>query len=192
MLRKEGGDGHSLLCAALSSATPKTCPPHTGSLTPTSSHHSQPQAVLGLTFNWGALLGTAAVTGSIDPPAFALYAAGVAWTLAYDTVYAFQDVAHDEAAGVRSSARALRARGAERAGVAAFWCAALAGLAGAGSLAGLSPAFYGGLAVAAGHAGWQVAAWRPADAADCGAKFRSNATFGGIVFAAIVVGRVAG
>ena len=64
--------------------------------------------MLGLTFNWGALLGTAAVTGSIDPPAFALYAAGVAWTLAYDTVYAFQDVAHDEAAGVRSSARALR------------------------------------------------------------------------------------
>lgn len=51
----------------------------------------QPQAYLGLTFNWGALLGWAAVKGSIDPATvFPLYISGVFWTLVYDTIYAHQ------------------------------------------------------------------------------------------------------
>lgn len=51
----------------------------------------QPQAFLGLTFNWGALLGWAAVKGSLDPAiVLPLYASGVFWTLVYDTIYAHQ------------------------------------------------------------------------------------------------------
>lgn len=51
----------------------------------------QPQAFLGLTFNWGALLGWAAIKGSIDPSVvLPLYASGVFWTLVYDTIYAHQ------------------------------------------------------------------------------------------------------
>ena len=51
----------------------------------------QPQAYLGLTFNWGALLGWAAVHGSCDWQAvLPLYASGVCWTLVYDTIYAHQ------------------------------------------------------------------------------------------------------
>ena len=50
-----------------------------------------PQAVLGLTFNWGALLGWAAVRGDLGWPAIVLYAAGLLWTLGYDTIYAHQD-----------------------------------------------------------------------------------------------------
>lgn len=50
-----------------------------------------PQFVLGLTFNWGALLGWAAIHSSIDFTAcLPLYAAGVAWTLFYDTIYGLQ------------------------------------------------------------------------------------------------------
>lgn len=52
---------------------------------------AQPQAYLGLTFNWGALLGWAAVRSSCDWSAvLPLYAAGVCWTLVYDTIYAHQ------------------------------------------------------------------------------------------------------
>ncbi|MBA0688981.1 hypothetical protein Goari_006733, partial [Gossypium aridum] len=48
-----------------------------------------PQAYLGLTFNWGALLGWSAVKGSLDPAiVFPLYFSGVFWTLVYDTIYA--------------------------------------------------------------------------------------------------------
>ena len=51
----------------------------------------QPQAFLGLTFNWGALLGWAAVRGACDWGAvLPLYASGVCWTLVYDTIYAHQ------------------------------------------------------------------------------------------------------
>ena len=64
-----------------------------------------PQAFLGLTFNWGALLGWVMVTGSLDWPALALYAAGIFWTLGYDTIYAHQDREDDALVGIRSTAR---------------------------------------------------------------------------------------
>ena len=68
-----------------------------------------PQAWLGLTFNWGALLGFAAATGHLSGAALLLYAGGVFWTLGYDTIYAIQDLEDDALAGVKSSARRLGA-----------------------------------------------------------------------------------
>lgn len=54
----------------------------------------QPQAYLGLTFNWGALLGWSAVRGSLDPSiVLPLYMSGIFWTLVYDTIYAHQVLA---------------------------------------------------------------------------------------------------
>ncbi|AXQ92493.1 4-hydroxybenzoate octaprenyltransferase [Cereibacter azotoformans] len=64
-----------------------------------------PQAFLGLAFNWGALLLWAAHTGSLGWPPVALYGAGIAWTLFYDTIYAHQDKEDDALIGVRSTAR---------------------------------------------------------------------------------------
>ena len=64
-----------------------------------------PQAFLGIAFNWGALLGWAAHTGSLDWPALLLWAAGLAWTLFYDTIYAHQDKEDDAMIGVKSTAR---------------------------------------------------------------------------------------
>ena len=66
-----------------------------------------PQAWLGLTFNWGALLGYAAATGQVALPCLLLYASGLFWTLGYDTIYAIQDMEDDALAGVKSSARRL-------------------------------------------------------------------------------------
>ncbi len=64
-----------------------------------------PQVFLGLAFNWGALLAWAAVTGTLAPAAVALYGAGIAWTLFYDTIYAHQDKEDDALIGVKSTAR---------------------------------------------------------------------------------------
>ncbi|AKS47421.1 4-hydroxybenzoate polyprenyltransferase [Octadecabacter temperatus] len=64
-----------------------------------------PQVFLGLAFNWGALLAWTAHTGSLGWPAVALYAAGIAWTLFYDTIYAHQDAEDDALIGVKSTAR---------------------------------------------------------------------------------------
>jgi len=64
-----------------------------------------PQVFLGLAFNWGALLAWTAHTGSLGWPAVALYAAGITWTLFYDTIYAHQDAEDDALIGVKSTAR---------------------------------------------------------------------------------------
>src|SRR5215469_9414782 len=69
-----------------------------------------PQAWLGLTFNWGALLGFAAETGMIDVPDLSVYAGLFFWTLGYDTIYAHQDKEDDALIGVKSTARLLGAR----------------------------------------------------------------------------------
>ena len=64
-----------------------------------------PQAVLGLTFNWGALLGFPALTGTFTPTiSVPLYLAGFGWTLIYDTIYAHQDKVDDQRIGVFSTA----------------------------------------------------------------------------------------
>ena len=55
-----------------------------------------PQAVLGVTFGWGAPMGYAAVTGRLDPAALVLHAAAFAWILGYDTIYAHQDREDDD------------------------------------------------------------------------------------------------
>jgi len=64
-----------------------------------------PQAFLGLAFNWGALLLFAAHAGHVTLPAVLLYAAGITWTLFYDTIYAHQDREDDTLIGVKSTAR---------------------------------------------------------------------------------------
>ena len=65
----------------------------------------QPQAFLGLTFNWGVLLGYAAVHGSLSwPIVLPLYAHGICWTLVYDTIYAHQDKDDDIVVGIKSTA----------------------------------------------------------------------------------------
>jgi 4-hydroxybenzoate polyprenyltransferase len=64
-----------------------------------------PQAFLGLAFNWGALMIYVAHSGVLRLEAVLLYAAGIIWTLFYDTIYAHQDRVDDALIGVKSTAR---------------------------------------------------------------------------------------
>ncbi|MBM3560122.1 MAG: 4-hydroxybenzoate octaprenyltransferase [Alphaproteobacteria bacterium] len=145
-----------------------------------------PQAWLGLTFNWGALLGWAVAAGDVHGPAVALYAAGFFWTLGYDTIYAHQDKEDDALAGVRSSARWLGPR--TRPAIAAFYAVTVALLALAGNLAGLGWAWWPGLAVAALHLAGQARRTDFDDAKNCLATFRTNRDAGLIVLVAILAG----
>ncbi len=146
-----------------------------------------PQAFLGLTFNWGALLGWTAVTGALDWPALALYLAGVVWTLGYDTIYAHQDKLDDALVGVRSTARLFGA--ASRLWVAGFYALTVLVLGMAAALAGLHPVVLPALGLAALHLVWQVTRWTPDDPADCLMRFRSNRWFAAMVLAGLIAGR---
>lgn len=66
-----------------------------------------PQAVLGLTFNFGALIGWAAISNEVSLAMVLLYLGCWAWTFGYDTIYAHQDKADDAIIGVRSTALAF-------------------------------------------------------------------------------------
>ncbi len=146
-----------------------------------------PQAWLGLTFNWGALVGWAAIRGEIGVPALLLYAAGLFWTLGYDTIYAHQDKEDDILVGVKSSALALG--GMTPRWLWVFYGAAVVLIAAAGHSAGLAWPFYPLLGLAAAQLAWQAAKVRIDDGADCLAKFKSNRWFGWALLAAIIAGR---
>ena len=64
-----------------------------------------PQFFLGLAFSWGALMGWAALFGSLAWAPVLLYGAAILWTIGYDTIYAHQDKEDDALVGVRSTAR---------------------------------------------------------------------------------------
>jgi len=144
-----------------------------------------PQAWLGLTFNWGALVAWTAVANGIDPAALLLYAAGLFWTLGYDTVYALQDIEDDALAGIKSSARRLGAR--VRRGVGLFYASSIACLTGAFVAAGAHPFAFAALLLPAAHFAWQTAMLDPADARRALTLFRSNAAAGLLVFFACLV-----
>ena len=166
-----------------------------------------PQIVLGIVFNWGALLGWTALHGGWDTqqmeilgwtswagfvqiwpaaPAVLLYAGCIFWTLGYDTIYAHQDKADDVTAGVKSSALALGENTSRFLWV--VYSAALLFWGIAGWLAFLSWPFYVGLALAGCHFIWQITRLDIDNPALCLRIFKSNIWFGGIMFVAITAG----
>lgn len=146
-----------------------------------------PQVFLGLTFNWGAIMGYAAATGGVSLAALTLYAAGIAWTLIYDTIYAHQDKEDDLLIGVRSTA--LKFAGWTKPWLILFGLAMLALLAATVWLGGLGRIAWFAIAGVAIHLAWQILAVDIDDPADCLAKFRANRWLGLILFVGILAGR---
>jgi 4-hydroxybenzoate polyprenyltransferase len=145
---------------------------------------SWPQAVLGLAFGWGALMGWAAVFGQLALPPILLFAGTILWIIGYDTIYAHQDKEDDALIGMHSTALRFGARTKP-------WLVGLYGFAWlmqvlAGSTAGAGPLFLALMVAALAHLVWQIATLDTADAGNCLARFRSNRSYGAIVFAAIL------
>jgi 4-hydroxybenzoate polyprenyltransferase len=147
-----------------------------------------PQAWLGLTFNWGALLGFAAATGELQSPAVLLYGGGVFWTLGYDTIYAIQDLEDDALAGVKSSARRLGER-TPRA-VSVFYAVSVLLAVMAAVDADLGLLFAPLMALYATHLWLQASRVKIDQPKVALVLFRSNAWAGLILFAALAAGAV--
>lgn len=144
-----------------------------------------PQAVLGLAFNWGALMGWASVLGRLDLAPLVLYAGAVCWTIGYDTIYAHQDREDDGLLGVKSTA--LRFGRATKPWLTLLYSLAWLAITIAGLLAGAGFAFLIGMAAAAIQLAWQVATLDINDAENCLTRFRSNRDFAAIMLAAILI-----
>lgn len=144
-----------------------------------------PQLFLGITFNFGVLMGWAAINGTLSLPALLLYAGGIFWTLGYDTIYAHQDREDDMRAGIKSTALLFGANSKNY--VTIFYAAAMLCFffafksAGAGwlSLSLLIPA---GL-----HLAGQIRAWDMDDPENSLAMFKSSQAFGLLVLIAAIL-----
>jgi len=62
-----------------------------------------PQLFLGITFNYGLILGWTAIKGQVDVVSVLLYIGAIFWTLGYDTIYGYQDIKDDEIIGLKST-----------------------------------------------------------------------------------------
>jgi 4-hydroxybenzoate polyprenyl transferase len=62
-----------------------------------------PQLFLGITFNYGIILGWSSILNEVNILPFILYFGAIFWTLGYDTIYGFQDIKDDEIIGIKST-----------------------------------------------------------------------------------------
>ena len=145
-----------------------------------------PQAWLGLTFNWGALMGYAAIGDNAPPQAMLLYAAGFFWTLGYDTVYAHQDKEDDALIGIKSTALLFGAR--TKPMLAVFYALALACLAGAAYVGQIGILFWTALPIIAWHLLMQVSRLDIDNSETCLQIFRANRNTGLIIGLAFILG----
>jgi 4-hydroxybenzoate polyprenyltransferase len=146
---------------------------------------SWPQAILGLAFSLGALMGWSATFAGLALAPILLYSSAFAWTIGYDTIYALQDARDDAIVGIRSTARLFSAH--VKLGVSVFYAASAAlALAAIEAVGGGPIALVGWLAFCA-HLVWQALQVEGADPATALRLFRSNRDAGAILFIGITV-----
>lgn len=149
-----------------------------------------PQAWLGLTFNWGALFGFAAATGTLTQPAYLFYAGCFFWTIGYDIIYAHQDKEDDILVGVKSAAIRLGAH--SKPWLYGFYAVAYALMVAGGWVAGLRLAFVLAMMVPGAHLLWQLRHLDIDRPLLCLKLFKSNRDTGALIAAALLFGMVAG
>ncbi|HWA91988.1 MAG TPA: 4-hydroxybenzoate octaprenyltransferase [Rhizomicrobium sp.] len=144
-----------------------------------------PQAWLGLTFNWGALLGFAAQTGAIDIGDAMLYAGLFFWTLGYDTIYAHQDKDDDALIGVKSTALLLG--DASPRWTLGFYAASFTLVLAAGFTEHAGWPFVLAMLAAGAHMLWQVRRLDVSNTETCLKVFRSNREAGALMALAFLL-----
>ena len=144
-----------------------------------------PQLFLGIAFNWGVLMGYAALAGKLSGAAGLVYIAAIFWTVGYDTIYAHQDREDDALIGLKSSAIRL----GEKTHIALWLIYGLSVMsfiiAGLMAFAGLW--FFliiGGVAL---HLAWQILNTDINDSDKCLAVFKSNRNLGFIIMLAFAL-----
>lgn len=142
-----------------------------------------PQAFLGVTFNFGALMGWGAITHSLGLAPFLLYIGAFFWTMGYDTIYAHQDKEDDALVGIKSTARLFGDH--SKIWVSVFYALALVLITLSVFVAGASIIWLSIFALPAMHVIWQIAQWDMDEAQSSLHIFKSNRDFGLMITASI-------
>jgi 4-hydroxybenzoate polyprenyltransferase len=146
-----------------------------------------PQAWLGLAFGFGIPMAFAAIHGRVPPLAWALVAANVFWTIAYDTEYAMVDRDDDLRTGMRTSAILFGKH--DVAAVMVCYALFIATMAAIGVWQRFGAFYYAGLVMAAVIASWHYRLIRSRTREGCFKAFLHNNWIGAAVFAGIALDR---
>ncbi|XP_033218543.1 4-hydroxybenzoate polyprenyltransferase, mitochondrial isoform X2 [Belonocnema kinseyi] len=148
-----------------------------------------PQLILGMTFNWGALLGWSAIHGSCDwSVCLPLYTAGICWTILYDTIYAHQDKVDDLLLGIKSTA--LKFGSNTKLYLSGFGASMIGGLVASGMAAEQTLPYYISVGLVGSHLVHQIHTLDIDNPKDCAKKFISNHSVGILLFAGVVLGNL--
>ena len=143
-----------------------------------------PQLFLGLAFSYGAIVGWTAETGALGLTPLLLYAGSICWVIAYDTIYALQDIEDDALIGVKSTARLFGDRARLITGL--FYAAALLLWIAAGLTAGLGLGFVICMVVPGAILAWQIATLDISATANAYVRFHSN-QWVGVAFTLVIL-----
>lgn len=136
-----------------------------------------PQIMLGLTFNFSALMGYSAITGTITAPAILLYIGACFWTIGYDTIYAHQDKEDDALIGVKSTALRLGEHSK-------FWVTGFFALALTAITLATTPSWF--IVLPALHAAWQIRTWDMNNQESSLHVFKSNTIMGLLIWISLL------
>ncbi|XP_069141538.1 4-hydroxybenzoate polyprenyltransferase, mitochondrial-like isoform X2 [Argopecten irradians] len=145
-----------------------------------------PQAMLGVTLNWGVLIAWSAINGGLDWSVLPLYMACVMYTIIYDTIYSHQDKYDDMLIGVKSTA--LKFGDQTKPWLAGFAAIMVSGLTTTGYMCDQTWPYYAAVALTSGHLLHQIWSVDLDNADDCAAKFRSNTRLGFLMFLGVTLG----
>ncbi len=145
-----------------------------------------PQLFLGITFNYGLILGWTAIKGQIDLIPIIFYFGAIFWTLGYDTIYGYQDIKDDEIIGLKSTS--IKFKGKENIFLfICYSCLIILFLIG-GYLIKMNNIYYYLMIVPFMHLFfYQMNIFKSKDPSTCLRAFKSNNTLGLIIFLNILV-----
>tara|TARA_B100000767_G_scaffold4873_1_gene4590 strand:- start:2379 stop:2846 length:468 start_codon:yes stop_codon:yes gene_type:complete len=148
-----------------------------------------PQLFLGITFNYGLILGWTSIAGEINIIPIILYCGAIFWTLGYDTIYGFQDIKDDEMIGVKSTS--IKFKKNPKIFLSMCYLIFFFAILSVGYLMNLNVIFYLFLVFVLIHLFvYQIRFFNSKNSLDCFKIFKSNNVIGLIILANILIGKI--
>ena len=148
-----------------------------------------PQLFLGITFNYGLLLGWTSIAGQIETAPLIFYIGAIFWTLGYDTIYGFQDIKDDEIIGVKSTS--IKFKGTAKFFLILCYLFLTASLLIGGLMMSFNLIYFLSIMIPIIHLFfYQIKTFNTKNPSSCLKVFKSNNYLGIIIFCNILIGKL--
>ena len=147
-----------------------------------------PQLFLGITFNYGLILGWTSISEQLGIVPIIFYLGAIFWTLGYDTIYGFQDIKDDEIIGVKSTS--IKFKGTAKIFLILCYLSLISSLVIGGLMMNFNSIYFLSITIPIIHLFfYQINNFDSKNPASCLKIFKSNNYLGIIIFFNILVGR---